>query len=111
MRVIEKCEYGTSESFDIKGRYKAEYSSGKCLLWPSETCRDWSKFKKPIKLKEGDWVVCGWSVRDVAIRRYFKDDKCFNADSSLTLDWTFIAPFEKYDPNLSDEELEKLSIV
>ena len=88
-----------------------DFEGAKFLLWPSETCRDWSKFKKPIKLKEGDWVVCGWSVRDVVIRRYFKDDKCFNADFSLTLEWAFIAPFEKYDPNLSDEELEKLSIV
>lgn len=99
------------EQFTKYGRFYDCYPNGKCMLWPSETCRDWSKFKKPIKLKEGDWVVCGWSVRDVVIRRYFKDDKCFNVDSSTTLDWTFIAPFEKYDPNLSDEELNKLSIV
>ena len=99
------------EQFTKYGRFYDCYPNGKCLLWPSETCRDWSQFKKPIKIKEGDWVVCGWSVRDVVIRRYFKDDKCFNADSSLTLEWSFIAPFEKYDPNLSDEELKKLSIV
>ena len=99
------------EAFTKEGKFYTHYKYGKCMLWPSETCRDWSKFKKPIKLKEGDWVVCGWSVRDVVIRRYFKDDKCFNVDSSLTFDWTFIAPFEKYDPNLSDEELQKLSIV
>ena len=99
------------QSFTKYGRFYDCYPDGKCMLWPSETNRDWSKFKKPIKIKEGDWVVCGWSVRDVVIRRYFKDDKCFNVDSPLTLDWTFIAPFEKYDPNLSDEELKKLSIV
>ena len=108
--VSVKTDTGNKIYFMADGRFD-QYPNGKCLLWPSETCRDWSQFKKPIKIKEGDWVVCGWSVRDVAIRRYFKDDKCFNEDSSLTLSWTFIAPFEKYDPNLSDEELKKLSIV
>ena len=108
--VCVKSKKGFLHYFNPNGRL-TYYPDGNCLLWPSETCRDWSQFKKPIKIKEGDWVVCGCSVRDVVIRRYFKDDKCFNADSSLTLDWTFIAPFEKYDPNLSDEELKKLSIV
>ncbi len=99
------------EAFTKEGKYDLSYNNGKCLLFPSETCRDWSQFKRPIKIKEGDWVVCGCSVRDVIIRRYFKDNKCFNAESSTTLECAFIAPFEKYDPTLSDDELLKLSIV
>ena len=108
--VWVKSKKGFLHYFNPNGRL-TYYPDGNCLLWPSETCRDWSQFKKPIKIKEGDWVVCGWSVRDVVIRRYFKDDKCFNVDSSTTLEWAFIAPFEKYDPTLSDDELLKLSIV
>lgn len=108
--VCVKSKKGFLHYFNHNGRL-TYYPDGNCLLWPSETCRDWSQFKKPIKIKEGDWVVCGWSVRDVVIRRYFKDDKCFNVDSSTTLEWAFIAPFEKYDPTLSDDELLKLSIV
>ena len=108
--VRVKSKKGFLHYFNPNGRL-TYYPDGNCLLWPSETCRDWSQFKKPIKIKEGDWVVCGWSVRDVVIRRYFKDDKCFNVDSSTTLEWAFIAPFEKYDPTLSDDELLKLSIV
>jgi hypothetical protein len=102
---------GCEQCFSKQGKWNVDYPEGKCMLWPSETNRDWATFKKPTNIKEGDWVVCGWSVRDVVIRRYFKDDKCFNVDFSLTLEWAFIAPFEKYDPTLSDDELLKLSIV
>lgn len=108
--VCVKSKKGFLHYFNPNGRL-TYCPDGNCLLWPSETCRDWSQFKKPIKIKEGDWVVCGWSVRDVVIRRYFKDNKCFNAEFSTTLEWAFIAPFEKYDPTLSDYELLKLSIV
>lgn len=102
---------GREQCFSKQGKWNVDYPEGKCMLWSSETNRDWSTFKKPTNIKEGDWVVCGWSVRDVIIRRYFKDNKCFNVESSITLEWSFIAPFEKYDPTLSDDELLKLSIV
>lgn len=104
VRVIEKCEYDTSESFDIKGRYKAEYSSGKCLLWPSETCRDWSQFKKPIKLKDDDWVVCWFEGAAFEILRYAEI-------KVLDYEYDYVVRFEKFNPNLSKEELKKLSIV
>lgn len=31
------------------GQLFAQYKHGDCILWPSEECRDWSKFKAPIK--------------------------------------------------------------
>lgn len=31
------------------GQLFAQYKHGDCVLWPSEECRDWSKFKVPIK--------------------------------------------------------------
>lgn len=31
------------------GQLFAQYKHGDCVLWPSEECRDWSKFKAPVK--------------------------------------------------------------
>ena len=46
------------ECFTTDGKFYTGYPNAKCMLWPSETNRDWSTFKKPIKIKEGDPVMC-----------------------------------------------------
>ena len=68
------------EQFTKYGRFYDCYPSGKCMLWPSETNRDWSTFKKPIKIKEGDPVMCfngicnSWVLRKYnnAVPVYYK---------------------------------------
>lgn len=45
------------ECFTSDGKFYTGYQNAKCMLWPSETNRDWSTFKKPIKIKEGDPVM------------------------------------------------------
>ena len=51
------------------GRYLAMYD-GECMLFPSKENRDWSTFKKPIKIKKGTHVMCsngdGWFLREYA---------------------------------------------
>lgn len=87
-----------SECISKDGLYNNAYN-GECILWPSETNRDWSTFKKP--LKADDWVVecdgegCGH------INKY----------CNINRTWKYVIPFEKYNPTLTDEELKKLSIV
>ena len=68
------------EQFTKYGRFYDCYPNGKCMLWPSETNRDWSTFKKPIKIKEGDPVMCfngicnSWVLRKYnnAVPVYYK---------------------------------------
>ncbi len=87
------------ECFISDGKFYAGYTNGKCMLWPSETNRDWSTFKKPIK--DDDWVAC-CDRNNVAVILRYKD---------VVMKWEHIIPFEKYNPTLTDEELKKLSIV
>ena len=51
------------EQFTKYGRFYDCYPDGKCILWPSETNRDWSTFKKPIK--EGIPCMCKNSDSDI----------------------------------------------
>ena len=51
------------EQFTKYGRLYWCYPNGKCMLWPSETNRDWSTFKKPIK--EGIPCMCKNSDSDI----------------------------------------------
>ena len=64
------------ECFTPDGRFYAGYPNGKCMLWPSETNRDWSTFKKPIKIKEGTPVMTKWnSAAFWKLENYTKDNK------------------------------------
>lgn len=76
-----------------------DFEGAKCLLWPSETNRDWSTFKKPIK--DDDWVVACDGEGCGHINKY----------CNINRTWKYVIPFEKYNPTLTDEELNKLSIV
>ena len=98
--VCVKSKKGYLHYFNTNGRL-IHYPDGNCLLWPSETCRDWSQFKKPIKVKEDDWVVCCDRNEGAAILKY-KD---------VTMKWKYVIPFSKFNPDLSEKELKKLSIV
>lgn len=86
--------------FTKYGRFYDCYPDGKCMLWPSETNRDWSTFKKPIK--DDDWVVCGYDMTGFEIRKYF---------DTKAADFEYIIPYDKFSINLTEEELKKLSIV
>lgn len=87
------------EQFTKYGRLYAFYPNGKCMLWPSETNRDWSTFKKP--LKADDWVVACDGEGCGHINKYCNTNRT----------WKYVIPFEKYNQTLTDEELKKLSIV
>ena len=96
--VCVKSKKGYLHYFNSLGRL-THYPDGNCLLWPSETNRDWSTFKKPIK--DDDWVACCDRNNVAVILRY----------KEVVMKWEYIIPFEKYNPTLTDEELKKLSIV
>ena len=86
-----------------------DFEGAKCLLWPSETNRDWSQFKKPIKVKDGEIVACADNLDYINIRKYSGGNTCYSSNGKTT--WKYIIPFDKFNPNLSKEELKKLSIV
>ena len=60
---------GCIRAFAKNGLYLSMYD-GECMLFPSKENRDWSTFKKPIKIKEGTHVMCsngyGWFLREYA---------------------------------------------
>lgn len=90
------------EQFTKYGRFYDCYQNCKCMLWPSETNRDWSTFKKPVKVLDDDWVACFESIESgFVVCRYGK----------LITDWKYIIPYDKFNLNLQEEELKKLSIV
>ena len=89
----------------------SNYPDGKCMIWPSRECRDWNKFKKSTNLKEGDWVVCYSRYPSFYIRKYKSNGLCYNPSTNEDYSWPYVIPFKDFDPNLSKEELENLSIV
>ena len=96
--VCVKSKKGYLHYFNHNGRL-THYPDGNCLLWPSETNRDWSTFKKP--LKDDDWVVACDGEGCGHINKY----------CNINRTWKYVIPFERYNPTLQEEELEKLSIV
>ena len=58
LRAPRKDNYNNQEVFTKEGYFYDCFPNAKCLLWPSETNRDWSTFTKPIKLAEGTPVMC-----------------------------------------------------
>ena len=108
---LKKIHYDYSRPIGIKSKYSKHlflmkdgkyYTEGKCMLWPSETNRDWSTFKKPVKVNDDDWVACFESIENgFVVCRYGK----------LITDWKYIIPYDKFNLNLQEEDLKKLSIV
>ena len=100
-----------TKSYFMNDGRTANYADGKCMIWPSKDCRDWSKFKKRIDLKEGDWVVCYAIYPSFYIRQYKENGLCNDPNTRETYAWKHIIPFKDFDPNLSKEQLEKLNVV
>lgn len=110
---LKKIHYDYSRPIVIKSKYSKHlflmkdgkyYTEGKCMLWPSETNRDWSTFKKPVKVNDDDWVVCWFEGAGFEILRYAEI-------KVLDYEYDYVVRFEQFNPNLSKEELKKLSIV
>ena len=101
--VCVKSKKGYLHYFNYNGRLK-QYPDGNCLLWPSETNRDWSTFKSPVIVKDDDWVVCWFEGAAFEILRYAEI-------KVLDYEYDYVVRFEQFNPNLSKEELKKLSIV
>ena len=62
--------YGDDEYVFLEsdGKYSID---GECTIFPSKENRDWSTFKKPIKIKEGDPVMCFNGINNAwALRKY-----------------------------------------
>lgn len=51
---------GGTRSFYNNGVY-LDIVNAECMLFPSKENRDWSTFKKPIKIKEGTPVMTKWN--------------------------------------------------
>lgn len=101
LKAPRKYNVNNQEEFTKEGYFYDCYPNAKCLLWPSETNRDWSTFKKPVTVKDDDWVACLDDNKVACVCKY----------GGIKMDWKYILPFEKFKPGLSDEELKKLSIV
>ncbi len=85
--IDEGADKDVIECFTSDGKFYAGYPNGKCMLWPSETNRDWSTFVKPISVKEGDPVMTKWnSAAFWKLENYTKDNKSF-----------FIVPVSDFD--------------
>ena len=104
-RLIELTEfitigYGDNDYVVLEsdGKYSVE---GECTLFPSKENRDWSTFTKPVTVKDDDWVACIDTNKAACVCKY----------GEIKMNWKYIVPFGKYKPELSDEELKKLSIV
>ena len=92
-----------------------DYPMGECVIFPSIEQRDWVKFLK-LNLPEFSYVMVGDDVNNLCVRQYKGDGYCYTgginaAMETQTLRWDYVIPFEQYNPNLSTEELKKLSIV
>ena len=80
------------------GRYLAMYN-GECMLFPSKENRDWSTFKKPIKIKEGTHVMCsngdGWFLREYAGGKEVALDEGKLVGATVTV--KYIVPATEFD--------------
>ena len=93
-KVCEQC-------FTSDGKLYAGYPNGKCMLWPSETNRDWSTFKKPVKVLDDDFVACTGGNGVYTVIKY----------GNISENWEYIIPYDKFRPDLTEEDLKKLNIV
>lgn len=91
--------YNKYEQFTKYGRFYARYPDGKCMLWPSETNRDWSTFKKNVK--DDDWFACTDGNGVYTVIQY----------GNISENWEYIIPYDKFRLDLTEEDLKKLSIV
>ena len=77
------------ECFTQDGKFYIGYPNAKCMLWPSESNRDWTTFKKPIKIKEGTPVMCLVGVNGSWILRKY--------NNAVTVYYNYIVPATEFD--------------
>lgn len=78
--IIDRCIYpivvttsdGDTIDYCKDGRHLSMYK-GECMLFPSKENRDWSTFKKPIKIKEGDPVMCFNGINNSWVLRKYNN--------------------------------------
>ena len=101
IRVVVCKNESIGFNFLRDGRFY-DFEGAKCLLWPSETNRDWDTFVAPVKVRDDDWVVCCDCIENgSAICKYGK----------LITDWKYIIPYNKFDITLNGSDLKRLSII
>lgn len=97
-------DFGAEESFQSDGKYMARYPDAECVLFPSKTQRDWSKFgvtdqttdqKQETELKPFDKVL----VRDRDDRKWGCDFFCHLGDKEgvfvcISSWWRQCIPYE-----------------
>lgn len=86
-------------NFLCDGRFY-DFEGAKCVLWPSETNRDWSTFVAPVKVKDDDFVVGCNKPGSGFIDNYGEIDS----------GWKYIIRFEDWKTDLTEKELEKLNV-
>ena len=87
------------QTFTKYGKFYDCYQNCKCMLWPSETNRDWSTFKKNVK--DDDWFACTDGNGVYTVIQY----------GNISENWEYIIPYDKFRLDLTEEDLKKLSIV
>ena len=70
--IVVTLSDGETIDYCKDGRYLSMYK-GECMLFPSKENRDWSTFKKPIKIKEGDPVMCFNGINNSWVLRKYNN--------------------------------------
>ena len=104
-RLIDVTEFITigygDEDFVVLESDGKFSKDGECTVFPSETNRDWSTFKKPVKVLDDDWFACTDGNGVYTVIKY----------GNISESWKYIIPYDKFRPDLTEEDLKKLSIV
>ena len=80
-------------SFSSKGEFYA--GLGQCILFPSKTQRDWSKFK--VDLPVGTKVMCSDGESNWELRIYKGKNRCSVPGVANTYEWKYIVPVSDFD--------------
>ena len=74
---------------------KFYFDKGQCILFPSKTQRDWTKFK--FDLPEGTKVMCSDSEYNWELRIYKGKNRCGVPGVPNTYEWKYIVPVSDFD--------------
>ena len=77
------------ECFTPDGKFYTGYQNAKCMLFPSETNRDWSTFVNQNNIKEGTPVMCFDGVNGSWILRKY--------NNAVTVYYNYIVPATEFD--------------
>ena len=74
---------------------KFYFDKGQCILFPSKTQRDWTKFK--FDLPEGTKVMCSDNGCNWELRIYKSKKMCSIPGVANTYEWKYIVPVSDFD--------------